>query len=244
LFTDIKVLTRSASRVMTNVTEFRIALSEVDLLRGQGMDPDRARPPLISAARSVLGEVDELLAPAACYRILSIEAFEVQKVHLAGGAILEGPLVARALTGARQVALALCTLGPALERRVSDSFTADPVRAMALDGAGIAALAQVSRAIQKEIGAKASSRGWRIGMSISPGQEGWPLLQQRTLFQLLAATSIDVQLTESCLMVPRKSVSFAIGMGENLCTDKTSCDCCSKEERCGWRAREEGYDTP
>jgi hypothetical protein len=229
---------------MTNLTEFRIALSEVDVLRGQGMDPDRARPPLISAARSILQEVDELLAPAACYRILAVETVEGQRIRLTGGAILEGPLVARGLTGAREVALALCTLGPALERRVSDYFTADPVRAMALDGAGIAALAQVSRNIREEIGAQASSRGWGTGISISPGQEGWPLLQQRTLFQLLAAASISVQLTESCLMVPRKSVSFAIGMGENLCADKTSCDCCSKKDRCGWRAREGSYGTP
>ncbi len=228
---------------MTNITKFQIALSEVDVLRGQGMDPDRVRPPLISAARSALGEVDELLAPAACYRILPIAAFEDQKVRLAGGAILDGPLVTRALTGARKVALALCTLGPALERRVSDYFTAEPVRAMALDGAGIAALAQISQSVREEIGAQASSRGWRTGMSISPGQEGWPLLQQRTIFRLLAAASIGVRLTESCLMVPRKSVSFAIGMGESLCTDVTSCDHCSKRERCGWRAREGSYDT-
>lgn len=233
---------------MAIITEFELALNVADVLRGQGIDPSRARADLRAAAESVLDELKQLLTPAACYRVVTVEAIDGDIVRLDGGVTWEGPLVARGLTGARAavraIAVAVCTIGPALEGRVSEYFAAgDAVRAMALDGAGIAALGQISQAVQKRMDIEASARGWRTGMVISPGQEGWPLIQQHEVFQLVPAPSIGVRLTESCLMIPRKSISFAVGMGTDLCADATSCDFCSKQGRCGWRAREVVYGT-
>jgi hypothetical protein len=55
------------------------------------------------------------------------------------------------------------------------------------------------------------------------------------LFDLLPAREIGVQLTESCLMLPRKSVSFAVGLGSEMQADATACDLCSKRDHCRWR---------
>jgi cobalamin-dependent methionine synthase I len=150
----------------------------------------------------------------------------------------EGPLIARALAGATQVALAVCTIGPALEERVRALFAAgDPLRAMALDGAGVAALGQVSEAVGERICEEAAAQGLRTGMRVSPGQEGWPLEQQRVLFSLLPAERIGVRLNESCLMIPQKSVSFVVGLGPEMRADAVACDFCSRREHCRWRAR-------
>ena len=197
------------------------------VLRGQGVDPAQAHPAAVAAAQAVLAEAHALLAPAAVHAILPVE--EVA---------FEGPLIARALAGATQVALAVCTIGPALEERVRALFAAgDPLRAMALDGAGVAALGQVSEAVGERICEEAAAQGLRTGMRVSPGQEGWPLEQQRVLFSLLPAERIGVRLNESCLMIPQKSVSFVVGLGPEMRADAVACDFCSRREHCRWRAR-------
>ena len=56
--------------------------------------------------------------------------------------------------------------------------------------------------------------------TMSPGRvEYWPLTQQRQLFELLGdpEDTVGVRLTESCLMVPNKSVSgFRFPGGEGV----------------------------
>ena len=218
------------------ITDFQLSLETAHVLRGQGIDPSRARPEIVAAARDVLDEAQTLFAPAAMYTTLPVQDLEHDWVTLEGGAVLEGPLVARALAGATDVGLAVCTVGPALGDRVSALFAAgDPVRALALDGAGTAAVGEVSRLVGERICDLATARGSRIGMRASPGQEGWTIYQQRVLFGLLPAEEVGVRLTANCLMVPQKSVSFVIGMGPEMRADAIPCDFCSKRERCQWR---------
>jgi hypothetical protein len=220
------------------LTDIQPSLEVAHVLRGQGIDPDRARPEIAAEARSVLDEALSLLAPAAVCAAFPVRDCHRRTITLEGGAALEGSLVARALAGATEVALAVCTIGPALEARVSELFVAgDPVQALALDGAGVAALGGISRLVCERVCGDAAARGLRVGMRPSAGQEGWPIEQQRVLFDLLPADEIGVRLTESCLMLPRKSVSFAIGLGPEMQADATACDFCSKRERCNWRVR-------
>jgi hypothetical protein len=184
----------------------------------------------------VLDEAQALLAPAALYITLPVRDFRHQQVTLDGGTVFTGSLVARALAGATQVYLVVCTIGPALEERMDDLFAAgDAVQAMALDGAGTAALGEVSGMVVARLRAEASAHGLGSGMRASPGQEGWPIEQQQVFFGLIPAQEIGVQLTNSCLMLPRKTVSFVIGLGPEMRPDAVTCDFCSKRERCPWR---------
>lgn len=226
-----------AASILAN---FDFALKVEHVLRGQGVDPARARPKIVAAARDALEEAQSLLAPAALYVILPARGLRHQRVTLDGGAVFEGPLVARALAGADKVALAVCTVGSALDERVSALFAERPVRAMALDGAGIGAVGLVARLVGERVREEAATRGLGIGMRAEPGQEGWPIQQQRVLFSLLPAQEIGVRLTESYLMLPRKSLSFAVGLGPEMRPDAVTCDFCSKRERCQWRAHSDG----
>jgi len=209
------------------------------VLRGQGIDdPARASAGVVAVAHQILDEAQALLAPAAIYTVLPVRDLHHETVSLDGGATFEGPLVERALAGAREVALAVCTIGAALEERVATLFAAGHTSpALALDGAGTAAIGEVSRMVGARLCDAASARGLSVGMRASPGQEGWSIWQQRTLFGLVPGDKIGVRLTESCLMLPRKSVSFALGLGLEMLSDTVPCDFCSKRERCRWRKR-------
>ena len=200
------------------------------------MPASHASPLLREAAQKAIDEVHELLAPAALYSILPVRGFEHQQIVLDNGATFSGPLVSRALAGATEVAVAVCTIGPALEERMSALFAmGDSVLAVAMEGAGVAAVRQVSSQVGVRICDAAIVRGLNVGMRASPGQEGWSIQQQRVLFGLIHAEEIGVRLNSSYLMLPRKSVSFVMGLGPEMRADAVPCDFCSKRERCEWR---------
>jgi cobalamin-dependent methionine synthase I len=219
----------------TMITDFQVRLEVDHVLEGQGIPPDRASASLRSAAQKVIHEAQELLAPAALTTILPVRHFEHEQVVLSNQASFNGSLVARTLAGATQVAVAVCTIGPALDECMAALFAeGDATRAMALEGAGVAAIRQVANAVGVSICDAATAHGLKVGMRASPGQEGWPIQQQRVVFGLIPAEEIGVRLTSSCLMLPRKSVSFAMGLGPEMRTDSVPCDFCSKRERCNW----------
>jgi hypothetical protein len=96
-----------------------------------------------------------------------------------------------------------------------------------------AALHSIRQNLQTHI--ETSYRPGRIS-AMSPGSlEEWPLDQQKPLFHLLDGVnqSIDVQLTDTCLMIPTKSVS-----GVFFSTEESfeSCQLCTRSKCPGRRS--------
>ena len=216
------------------VKDFNINLTYKDVLKGQGIDPERASARLSETAESVLEETHSLLKPAALYTAARVTNFEHKTIFFEGGAF-EGTLVAKALSGADHLNIAICTIGEALEERVAEMMKENPVKALALDGAGIAAVGKVSQKVEDIISSEAYKLGLDLGMRAQPGQEGWPIEQQGQVFSVLPAEKIGVRLTTGFLMIPRKSVSLVIPRGKNLNDAVSPCDFCSKRNRCEWR---------
>lgn len=211
----------------------QIELVPDDILIGQGIDPAKASALLNRTAAEILDEANSLLKPAALYGTLPVTDFQHEEITFAGGTF-SGSLVARAFAGASKLTLALCTIGSELEERTAELMNADMIHGIALDGAGTAAVGKLSRMIKEEIVYNAEKNGFKAGMKANPGQEGWPIWQQQTFFSLVPAEKIGVTLNKSCLMIPRKSVSFVIGYGERMCAESVPCDFCSKREECQW----------
>ncbi len=222
------------ARMYVHVGDVPLNLSVEDVLRGQGVDPERASARLVDAATVAAEQASGLACPAALYKMVHVTDFEHQRVSFDGGAF-EGPLVARAMAGAQQVAIAVCTIGEALERRAEQAMRTNAAAALALDGAGTAALRKVSQAVETRIKDEYGKLCLEPGMRVQPGQEGWPIEQQAQVFRLLPVARIGVLLTRDFLMRPKKSVSFALPGGSGLDAQAVPCDLCSKRDRCGWR---------
>ena len=60
----------------------------------------------------------------------------------------------------------------------------------------------------------------------SPGYCGWHVMEQKVLFSLLPPKICDIELNESALMYPIKSISGVIGMGAYVDTHKNGCQFC------------------
>ena len=216
------------------VDSFSIRLNKDEILKGQGIDPAKASQRLSDIAESVIEEAQALLKPAAMFSVVKVNNFGHHSIAFEGG-VFTGSLVGKAMAGADHLIISVCTIGSDLEKRVDEIMNENPVLAIALDGAGISGLRKVSQAVEDMICAEACELELSLGMRAQPGQEGWPIEQQRVVFKLMPAEKIGVQLTESCLMLPRKSVSFVIPRGKNLDNSVAPCDFCSKRIRCEWR---------
>lgn len=152
------------------------------------------------ALGAVLDEARALAAPQGLHRILA--------PGCAGALGLEPRSRA-------SLAVGLVTIGRDLEQRVTALLAeGEATHALLLDAAGSAAAEEAAGELERLL------RGERPSRRFSPGYGSWPLTAQRALFDLLPHAEIGVRLLPSCLMTPRKSVSFALwlGAGEDLAT--------------------------
>jgi len=83
-------------------------------------------------------------------------------------------------------------------------------RALILDALGSEAAEEVAIQSDRTLAEKAREMNLWPSKRFSPGYGKWDVKEQRFIFRLLPAADIEVRLTESCMMVPRKSVSFRI----------------------------------
>jgi hypothetical protein len=224
---------------MTVLDKWDLRLDVDAVLRGQGADPAAIRrrsPQLVASARRALEEGDLLLQPRVITRRLRVEDLRHGQLKLEGDGRLSGGLLAQHMGGAQEVVLVLCTVGEALEQRTAEISKEDAVYGLALDGvgsAGVEALANAACALFEE---EATKEECQATIPLSPGMVGWPVEQgQPQIFDLLDAGEIDVRLTESMMMIPRKSLTFVLGMGRELNSGGRTCDYCSLKETCRYQ---------
>jgi len=105
----------------------------------------------------------------------------------------------------------VCTIGPALEERVSHlAEEGDVARAVVLDAIGSSAAEGVADASNQMICGMLAPTDFDPDSRRSPGYRGWDVREQRVVFDYLDAAEIGVTLTETCMMTPRKSISYVV----------------------------------
>ena len=197
-------------------------------------------------------EVDEAMEdlarfwrPAAIWDYFPLLAVESETVRLKADeegreATLSLGRKADLLAPAELVQVGVATIGPELDERVRQLGAAgETLRSFVLDSLGVLALWLVGQAVRREAEDEAARRGWGVGRGLSPGSlVGWSLTDQPALCSMLDLAKVGVELMESCLMIPLKSTSVAIGLGPGYEATKvgTVCRWCRHKETC-WRAR-------
>jgi hypothetical protein len=199
--------------------------------------PSPARTRLRAQALAMARE-DALVEAAFSYRIVSLQA-PAAPVLQAGGESLEAPWLLPASGELTAVACGVCTLGPALERRVSELFGERRASlAMALDELGNELLFDISRRAQDRMQVEVSRRGLTMSGELRAGDPGLALQAQGAVLRLAGAGGIGISLGESFLMHPLKSTSMVLGVGVDLPASAWSrCDTCNSRAKCGVRSR-------
>ena len=200
-----------------------VATSKIEL-RFRGAAIDLAR-------REALGKI------SVAHAIVSLDAPASHMLH-AGGESFHAPRLlppSGELTG---LAFGVCTLGPALERRVSTLFAERRVSlAVALDSLGNQILMEATRRLQDRILADVTRRGLTMAGELRAGDPGLALEAQPAVLRLAAADRIGVTVTGTLALHPHKSASVVYGVGRDLPPANWSrCDECRSRAKCRHRA--------
>jgi len=179
------------------IENFTVEFDEKKILRliGYKKRSTEIKEPVKTLITEEKKKLDYLLHPAFIYTIVGYD--ETNK-HLI-------------FKDAEKVAICICTIGPELEQEVKELMEKNEMlRALILDALGSEAAEEVAIQSDRILAKKAREMNLWPSKRFSPGYGKWDIKGQRFIFRMLPAADIGVRLTESCMMVPRKSVSFRI----------------------------------
>ena len=229
---------------MTVERGLKVELDEARISGMQGSSLARvlARPGGRESWEGALADARSLIEPAAAWTYFPVAEIRHRSVVLGGGARLVGGPVAEVVAGASELAVAVCTIGQAVNTRIREHQQARKLlRGLLLDELGSWAVDNVRQQVCRRLQVEAESAGLRVSTSLSPGESEWPLEDQVVLFSLLDAHPIGVSLGPTMLMTPLKSLSFIMGRGNRLTGRESGshCDFCTMRERCTYRCMRE-----
>ena len=179
-------------------------------------------------------EREALTRPAFGYRILPVETVRGDAIDV-GDATLDAPVLAAEIGGLKAVAAAACTLGSAMQERISALFaTRRRSLALALDTVANELLFRLADRASATIRREARRSGLGIGIEASPGDPGVPLEQQARVLALADAARIGIHTTGAGMLSPMKSLSFLVALGPTLRRRAAPerCNCCPSRDRC------------
>ncbi|MCK4368175.1 MAG: hypothetical protein KAV68_00675 [Dehalococcoidales bacterium] len=226
---------------MPVIRDIPLSLEISEVLRREGLGGySKVRPEIKSLITELLAGVKKahLLEPAVAYEIYSITEMSQSQVSLEGNLVLQCSLLSSLLPQAKELAIAVCTIGPRLEKQVTDyTNRGEPLRGILLDGIGSAAVDSLTQEVCKFITGEASSRGYQASSPISPGMPGLPITEQWQLLEMVPAREIGVSLTPLAIMSPRKSTSMVIGIGPQMTTwtQAEVCGRCNLRRTCPYK---------
>jgi hypothetical protein len=226
---------------MPVIRDIPLSLKTGEVLRRQGLGGGtKVRPEIKILIRELLASVKKahLLEPAIAYEIYTITELSQRQSSLEGKPGIRFSLLSSLLPQAKKLAVAICTIGPRLEKQVTEyTSQGEPLRGTLLDGIGSAAVDSLTEEVCKFIAGEASSRGYEASSPINAGMPGLPITEQWQLLKMVPAEEIGVSLTSTGIMAPRKSVSMVMGIGPQMAkwTRAEVCARCHLKKTCPYR---------
>jgi hypothetical protein len=207
----------------------KVEIDKVDVHQRLGYEREQCPSPGVSSlVDSQIQEAHEFIKPAAYYTIKPITSGGDSKVSI-DGLLFTSHHLAQALSDCSQAAIFAVTIGEALERKVARLAKAGlTLKGSVLDAVGSVAVEKVADWLEGMLRSIAAANGDKVGWRYSPGYCDWDIAQQKELFRGLDGKSIGVNLTDTCLMIPRKSISGIIGMGKS-CNPFSACRFCRRK---------------
>ncbi len=134
------------------------------------------------------------------------------------------------LRGATELAIFVATIGDEFDDWIGDlSEETDQLTVFIVDTIGSELAEAAGDWLEKTLAKNFSSAQKKISNRLSPGYCNWDVSDQHKLFSLLPENFCGIKLNKSAMMIPRKSISGIIGIGENVKRLDYQCNICDME---------------
>jgi hypothetical protein len=179
--------------------------------------------------------LERLYSPRLNYRIIDIDCVEAGIVRFKAGVEFNSKKLSRVMRQCDEAVCFIATIGDEIEReisrltaqnRLSDAFIVDTLGSLLVEG--------LVNQFQEEMRSRYRLQGRAASLRFSPGYCDWPIDQQKKIFDLFAQALLEVRLSETCLMSPRKSISGVFGIsskaGGQWVSAHNPCRTCAKKD--------------
>jgi hypothetical protein len=146
-----------------------------------------------------------------------------------------GSKISKIFEKAEKSALFVLTLGRGYEK-IAETYRGDSLLYYLTDVIASEYTEVIAHLVNRKIAEYASSLGLGSSNRYSPGYCGWKLSGQKALFSFFPPIPCGIELTDSSLMKPVKSISGAVAIGRNIRFQKYDCGIC-KDEICLYRKK-------
>ncbi|WP_418699224.1 vitamin B12 dependent-methionine synthase activation domain-containing protein [Bacteroides sp.] len=201
-------------------------MQEVYSLMGYGNHiPDEG---VLQIIREVLNDLQNRITLRYGYVLVDGEVSGKGQLRLGNSDFSPGLIIAHAMKGADYYALFTVTIGEGFDDYVRKLKQEDDIlRVFVADAVGSILAETTVSLLMDTLKREAEKEGMAISNNYSPGYCNWHLSEQTKLFRFFPEGITGIHLTESCLMLPVKSVSGIVAIGKNVKKRAYGCDICN-----------------
>jgi uncharacterized protein YqkB len=183
----------------------------------------------------LFSKFNTLVTPLLSYKIKKIDSINKGTVYLEEGIELKSPKLSKVMKHCEDAICFIATIGSGVEKEIARLTEEERLfDAYILESMGSMAVESMVDAFCKDMETKYNAQDKGVTLRFSPGYCDWPVAEQKKLFRILDAEKINVTLTDSCLMHPRKSISGVSGIhpfdGDNPVSPYNPCSDCKKKD--------------
>jgi len=175
-------------------------------------------------------KLNNLIKPSVHYRIVKPNVMYDEVVQLNETVEFTSTKLAKTLKNAEEIVCFVGTIGTGVEHEINGLLAKQKLAdAYILDAMASVAVENMIDRFQDLMENRFSAEEKTVTYRFSPGYCDWPVTQQKRLFNVFDSKEIDVELLDSCLMKPRKSVSGVFGITSQESESYNPCrDCPSR----------------
>lgn len=220
-----------------NAQELPCSIEEIDLKDESlceflNFDLSSLNSDLVDMLCRLKKEALAVCKPKLGFRFVSGRKIDKSHVKVGGISFQPSYIITKALQNVDFYILMISTVSKELDCWMEvKRRSGDVVEAFIADGIGSALAEAIVTYGQCEVERLLKQWGFNTSNAYSPGYCDWNVSEQKMFFSLLPDMFCGVSLTDSCLMLPIKSVSSLIGAGRETKKKAYGCDIC-KNKNC------------
>jgi hypothetical protein len=210
------------------LSDLEIDMNEVFLSLGyKNAVPDND---ILQLINNVYAEINTICKPQYIYKVYNGNTCGNASIEINNTTFETGKMITHYLYGMEKCCIFATTAGIEYDTYkkqlrekgdIPEEFIADAIGSVIAEACVNALAGELAEAVAND---------YTCTYPYSPGYCNWKLTEQPLLFSLLPDTPCGITLTESCLMVPIKSITGIIGIGKNIKRKKYACDICEMKD--------------
>lgn len=235
-----------------NIDPKYLEINYDEVLRYLGYRGQKISEELENTIKECIQQTKNKINPRYILRVYPIERYikkdsrgnKIYSVKLAGTNVdVDSEDIYNMLNGCSECVIMATTLGLDIEREIKRCSYSDLSNGIIIDSCATTAIEEVCDLVENRLREELYAKEKHITNRYSPGYGDLPIDLNRKLIDILGTqNSIGLTITESNIMLPRKSVVAIIGISESkLSSCKKSCLDCNNYNNCKYRKEVDGY---